>query len=62
MGVKIKQSFIGCFHQHSYVTTSGNFRTIAMRNAMEEIGTDRVLFSIEKDRPPQRRATLQSAQ
>jgi predicted TIM-barrel fold metal-dependent hydrolase len=26
---------------------SGNFRTIAMRNAMEEIGTEPVLFSVD---------------
>jgi gamma-resorcylate decarboxylase len=47
LGVPMKQSFIDCFRQHFYVTTSGNFRTIAMRNAMEEIGTDRVLFSVD---------------
>jgi gamma-resorcylate decarboxylase len=47
MGVPIQHSFIDCFRQHFYVTTSGFFRTIAMRNAMEEIGTERVLFSID---------------
>ncbi|GLQ51906.1 amidohydrolase family protein [Dyella flava] len=45
LGVKAKLPFIDYFRKHFHVTTSGNFRTIAMRNAMEEIGTDRVLFS-----------------
>ncbi|KWF32768.1 amidohydrolase [Burkholderia diffusa] len=47
MGVKAKRSFIDTFRQHFYVTTSGNFRTITMRNAIDEIGSDRVLFSAD---------------
>ncbi|MGA7777407.1 MAG: amidohydrolase family protein [Paraburkholderia sp.] len=47
MGVKAKRPFIDYFRQHFHVTTSGNFRTIAMRNAIEELGGDRVLFSTD---------------
>ncbi|WP_235993884.1 amidohydrolase family protein [Paraburkholderia solitsugae] len=47
MGVKAKQPFMDYFRQNFHMTTSGNFRTIAMRNAMEEIGGDRVLFSTD---------------
>jgi predicted TIM-barrel fold metal-dependent hydrolase len=46
-GVPIERSFIDYFRQNFYVTTSGNFRTIAMRNAIEELGTARVLFSTD---------------
>jgi predicted TIM-barrel fold metal-dependent hydrolase len=45
LGVKAKLPFIDYFRKNFYLTTSGNFRTIAMRNAMDEIGADRVLFS-----------------
>lgn len=47
MGVKAKRPFIDYFQQHFHVTTSGNFRTIAMRNAIDELGVDRVLFSTD---------------
>jgi predicted TIM-barrel fold metal-dependent hydrolase len=46
-GVPIKNTFIDYFRKNFYVTTSGNFRTIAMRNAMEEMGVGRVLFSTD---------------
>lgn len=29
------------------MTTSGNFRTITMRNAIDELSSDRVLFSTD---------------
>ncbi|NIJ08154.1 2,3-dihydroxybenzoate decarboxylase [Sphingomonas vulcanisoli] len=44
-GIPAKKSFVDYLRQNFYVTTSGNFRTLAMRNAMEEMGTARVLFS-----------------
>ncbi|RRE04493.1 amidohydrolase [Mycobacteroides abscessus subsp. massiliense] len=47
MGVATTTPFIDTFRRNFYVTTSGNFRTIAMRNAIEEIGADRVLFSTD---------------
>jgi 2,3-dihydroxybenzoate decarboxylase len=46
-GVPAKKPFIDYLRQNFYVTTSGNFRTLAMRNAMEELGTARVLFSAD---------------
>ncbi|KKJ08171.1 amidohydrolase family protein [Burkholderia gladioli pv. gladioli] len=45
LGVKATRPFIDYFRENFNLTTSGNFRTIAMRNAMDEIGSDRVLFS-----------------
>ncbi|WP_153099076.1 amidohydrolase family protein [Paraburkholderia hayleyella] len=47
LGVKAKRPFIDYFRENFYVTTSGNFRTITMRNAIDEIGSDRVLFSAD---------------
>jgi len=47
MGVKATLPFMDYFRQNFHVTTSGNFRTITMRNAMDEIGSDRVLFSTD---------------
>ena len=47
LGVKAKKPFIDYFRQNFYITTSGNFRTMAMRDAMEEIGVARVMFSTD---------------
>lgn len=46
-GVPIKKTFLDYFQQNFYVTTAGNFRTLALRNAMEELGVGRVLFSTD---------------
>ncbi|MFB8275999.1 amidohydrolase family protein [Nocardia colli] len=35
------------FRRNFYLTTSGHFHTPALRNAIEEIGADRVLFSVD---------------
>ncbi len=35
------------FSANFYLTTSGNFRTQALINAMLEIGTDRIMFSVD---------------
>ena len=35
------------FRKHFYVTTSGNFDTPALVNAMAVMGTERVMFSID---------------
>ena len=35
------------FNENFYLTTSGNFRTQALINAMLEIGSDRILFSTD---------------
>lgn len=42
-----KKSFVDYLRQNFFVTTSGNFRTMSMRNAMEEMGAGRVLFSTD---------------
>ena len=35
------------FQDNFYITTSGNFRTQALINAMLEIGSDRIMFSTD---------------
>jgi len=35
------------FHDNFHITTSGNFRTQALLNAMLEIGTERIMFSTD---------------
>lgn len=35
------------FRKHFHVTTSGNFHTPSMLNAMAELGADRVMFSVD---------------
>ena len=35
------------FHRNFYITTSGNFRTQSLIDAMLEIGSDRILFSTD---------------
>lgn len=35
------------FQKNFYITTSGNFRTQALINAMTEIGADRIMFSVD---------------
>ena len=35
------------FRKHFYLTTSGNFSTPAMMNAVAEMGVERVLFSVD---------------
>ena len=47
LGVIAKKPFIDYLSQNFYFTTSGNFRTTAMRNVQEEVGTARVLFSTD---------------
>jgi len=42
-----KRRFADYFNENFYVTTSGNFRTQTMIDAMLEIGSDRILFSTD---------------
>jgi gamma-resorcylate decarboxylase len=42
-----KRHIADYFHENFYLTTSGNFRTQALFNAMLEIGSDRILFSAD---------------
>ena len=44
---KAKRSMGQYLRENFYVTTSGNFRTQALTDVMLEIGTDRVLYSVD---------------
>ena len=44
-GITIKKKLNDYFRQNFYVTTSGNFHTLSLINAMLEIGTERILFA-----------------
>ncbi len=46
-GTKAKRSMGEYLRENFYVTTSGNFRTQALTNAMLEVGADRVLYSVD---------------
>jgi predicted TIM-barrel fold metal-dependent hydrolase len=35
------------FRRHFWLTTSGNYSTSALRQAIEELGSDRVMFSVD---------------
>ncbi|KAN0004608.1 hypothetical protein ACTFIZ_010763 [Dictyostelium cf. discoideum] len=45
--VKAKLPFMEYYRNNFYVTTSGNFRTIALNNAAAEIGMEKILFSTD---------------
>jgi 2,3-dihydroxybenzoate decarboxylase len=42
-----KKRIADYFHQNFFITTSGNFRTQALVDAILEIGSDRIMFSID---------------
>jgi 2,3-dihydroxybenzoate decarboxylase len=44
---KAKKKICEYFHQHFYLTTSGNFRTQTLIDALLEIGADKLLFSAD---------------
>jgi 2,3-dihydroxybenzoate decarboxylase len=44
---KAKKKICEYFHQHFYLTTSGNFRTQTLIDALLEVGADRILFSAD---------------
>jgi 2,3-dihydroxybenzoate decarboxylase len=44
---KGKKKIADYFHEHFYLTTSGNFRTQTLIDAMLEIGADHILFSAD---------------
>jgi len=44
---RAKQPLSYYFHNNFYITTSGNFRTQSLIDAMLEIGSDRILFSTD---------------
>jgi gamma-resorcylate decarboxylase len=44
---KAKRKIADYFHENFYLTTSGNFRTQTLIDAILEIGADRILFSVD---------------
>jgi len=42
-----KKTFAEYFQQNFHLTTSGNFRTQTLIDAMLEVGSDRILFSTD---------------
>ena len=46
-GYPAKRKLADYFHENFYITTSGNFRTQTLIDAMLEIGSDRILFSAD---------------
>jgi 2,3-dihydroxybenzoate decarboxylase len=44
---KAKKKIADYFHANFYLTTSGNFRTQTLIDAILEIGADRILFSVD---------------
>jgi len=44
---KAKKKICEYFNQHFYLTTSGNFRTQTLIDALLEVGADRILFSAD---------------
>lgn len=46
-GIAVRRTMSDYLRSNFYVTTSGQFRTPALINAMAEIGPDRVLFSVD---------------
>lgn len=47
VGIPAKQKLSDYFRRNFYVTTSGNFCTATLINAISFMGTDRVLFSVD---------------
>lgn len=46
-GVKLKKTGVEYLRDHFYVTTSGNFHTPSLLFTIQQLGVDRVLFSID---------------
>jgi gamma-resorcylate decarboxylase len=46
-GLAVQRSFGHYLRNNFYLTTSGNFRTPALLNALQEVGADRLLFSAD---------------
>ena len=42
-----KKKIADYFHNNFYITTSGNFHTPALTNAISELGTERIMFSTD---------------
>lgn len=46
-GLDVEHSFGHYLRNNFYLTTSGNFRTPALLNAIQEVGADRIMFSAD---------------
>ena len=46
-GMPAQRPLADYFREHFYLTTSGNFRTPSLENAIAEVGVDRILFSAD---------------
>jgi gamma-resorcylate decarboxylase len=46
-GLAVRHTFGHYLRTNFYLTTSGNFRTPALLNALQEVGADRLLFSAD---------------
>lgn len=46
-GIPARKTFAEYLRNNVYVTTSGNYHTPSMKQAIEELGVDRVLFSVD---------------
>ena len=46
-GKKLRKPMARYLPDHFYITTSGNFHTPALKNVIEEMGVDRVMFSVD---------------
>jgi gamma-resorcylate decarboxylase len=46
-GKKLKKPLAQYLKDHFYITTSGNFHTPTLKNVIEEVGIDRVMFSVD---------------
>jgi 2,3-dihydroxybenzoate decarboxylase len=46
-GIPAKKMMSEYLRENFYLTTSGNFRTSSLRNAIAEVGADRILFSAD---------------
>ncbi len=46
-GYPAKRKFVDYFQENFHITTSGNFRTQTLQDAMMELGSDRIMFSTD---------------
>lgn len=46
-GLEVKRTFGHYLRTNFFLTTSGNFRTPALLNTLQEVGADRLLFSTD---------------
>jgi len=47
LGIKAKLPMAQYLRENFFITTSGNFRTQTLMDAMQEVGADRILYSVD---------------